>query len=158
MSGLFDILDIAIRSRFATVSDLQKMPIWQQFSCELQTVLLNECELRMLIPKIWQIQNREEAVAGRSICTSDFVSLMLGFLFLAFENGKIELDELLLNSSRYCDRYECNVNTTPFRLMRNGIKSGQIVIDRREVEVAYLPFIESAKSAIAKYGLSIEHQ
>ena len=157
MNDVFEAIDVALRSRYLLLEDLKKVPLWNilpnELQTELTTLLDNGTSLRSVIPTIWRVRG---AIFGKPVSqdsSQEFVSMMLGFLYLAFQKGNLSSSELLCRASHIIDSYVCEIDIVPFNKCRKT--HGLIPPDDFTANLNYLfePYIPAASECIIKWGL-----
>lgn len=157
MNDVFEAIDVALRSRYLLLENLNKVPLWNllpsELKTELTTLLENGPTLKTVIPTIWKVR---AALLGKPVRLGDsqeFVLKMLGFLYLAFQKGNLSSSELLCRASHIIDSYVCEIDIVPFNKCRKT--HGLIPPDDFTANLNYLfePYIPAASECIIKWGL-----
>jgi hypothetical protein len=157
VNDIFQVLGCALRSRYCAPEVLPTLPIWTRFPSELRSALamaIERCEpLRSIERLVWQVSaelHGKPEEAGTSEWSRASASLILGLLYLAYQEGRIDTTELLTRAFHYTDSHVCNIDPRPFIRLRNELALSSVSTAVAEL---FAPYAQVAQQCVEHWGL-----
>lgn len=158
MLDFFSVLDAAITSGYRTVSDLRRTMAWDRIPVAMQQALLGNLGSGVDAVKvkeiIWGYVRDSELVAENSDerLSHTIAMLHLGFLYLAYEEGRIGIRDLLTRAFRIADSYVCEIDASTFLEYRRRLTTEEV--SESEVALLFGPFCHFAREHLNYWEFS----